>query len=49
MPSENIVNRFIARVESGSTIEAIEELAYQHWQDEKIASEQFFYDPAQLR
>jgi hypothetical protein len=26
----------------------IEELAYQRWQGERIAEEQFFYDPAQL-
>ena len=25
----------------------MEELAYQRWEDEKIAEEQFFYDPAQ--
>ena len=27
----------------------MEELAYQRWDGEKIAEEQFFYDPAQLR
>lgn len=32
----------------GSTTR-MEELAYQRWVDEKIAEEQFFYDPAQLR
>ncbi|MBC8098150.1 MAG: nuclear transport factor 2 family protein [Armatimonadetes bacterium] len=26
----------------------IEELAYQRWEGERIAQEQFFYDPAQL-
>lgn len=26
----------------------IEELAYQRWQGEQIAQEQFFYDPAQM-
>ena len=26
----------------------IEELAYQRWEDERIAEEVFFYDPAQL-
>jgi SnoaL-like domain len=26
----------------------MEELAYQRWQGERIAEEQFFYDPAQL-
>jgi SnoaL-like domain len=27
----------------------IEELAYQHWIGEKIAQEQFFYDPAETK
>lgn len=27
----------------------MEELAYQRWQGEQIAEEQFFYDPSQLR
>jgi SnoaL-like domain len=27
----------------------IEELAYQHWKGERIAKEQFFYDPAQMK
>jgi hypothetical protein len=27
----------------------MEELAYQRWVGERIAEEQFFYDPAQLR
>ena len=27
----------------------IEELAYQRWEGERIAQEQFFYDPAQFR
>ena len=27
----------------------MEELAYQRWEGEKIAEEQFFYDPAQLK
>jgi len=31
------------------TITQMEELAYQRWQGERIAEEQFFYDPAQLR
>lgn len=26
----------------------LEELAYQRWEDERIAEEQFFYDPSQL-
>ncbi|MFN8440547.1 MAG: nuclear transport factor 2 family protein [Caldilineaceae bacterium] len=32
----------------GSTTH-MEELAYQRWEGEKIAQEQFFYDPAQLK
>lgn len=27
----------------------LEELAYQHWEDEQIVREQFFYDPAQFK
>lgn len=29
------------------TVTEMEELAYQRWQHERIADEQFFYDPAQ--
>ena len=29
------------------TLTRMEELAYQHWKGERIAEEQFFYDPAQ--
>jgi hypothetical protein len=29
------------------TVTEMEELAYQRWQGERIAQEQFFYDPAQ--
>jgi hypothetical protein len=31
------------------TVTEMEELAYQRWQGELIAEEQFFYDPAQLK
>jgi len=31
------------------TTTAMEELAYQRWEGERIAEEMFFYDPAQLR
>jgi SnoaL-like domain len=31
------------------TITELEELAWQRWQGELIAEEQFFYDPAQLK
>lgn len=43
------VVRWVFRFEwlDGSTTQ-MEELAYQRWQGEKIAEEQFFYDPAQM-
>lgn len=43
-----VVIRWIFRFEwlDGSVTE-MEELAYQRWQGEQIAEEQFFYDPAQ--
>lgn len=44
----NAVVRWIFRFEwlDGSVTE-MEELAWQRWEGEKIAEEQFFYDPAQ--
>ena len=44
-----VVIRWIFRFKwlDGSVTE-MEELAYQRWDDERIAEEQFFYDPAQL-
>lgn len=30
------------------SVRRIEELAYQRWEDERIAQEQFFYDPKQF-
>jgi hypothetical protein len=30
------------------TLTRIEELAYQRWEGERVAEEEFFYDPAQL-
>ncbi len=30
------------------TVTEIEEIAYQRWEDDKIAQEQFFYDPQQF-
>ncbi len=33
---------------SGSICPALEELACQRWEGERIAEEVFFYDPAQL-
>jgi ketosteroid isomerase-like protein len=31
------------------TVTRMEEIAYQRWEDERIAEERFFYDPAQRR
>ena len=44
-----VVVRWIFEFEwlDGSTTR-MEELAYQRWEGERIAQEQFFYDPAQL-
>ena len=56
MPSPETLERFIARVEQNAHLEAVEafgtvtrleELAWQRWEGERIAQEQFFYDPAQ--
>ena len=48
MGSEPVV-RWIFRFEwSDGTMTEMEELAYQRWDGERIAEEQFFYDPAQL-
>jgi hypothetical protein len=46
---DTAVVRWIFRFEwlDGSTTR-MEELAYQRWEGERIAEEQFFYDPAQL-
>jgi SnoaL-like domain len=45
---DRVVIRWIFRFEwlDGSTME-MEELAYQRWEAERIAQEQFFYDPSQ--
>jgi SnoaL-like protein len=45
-----VVIRWIFRFRwlDGTSTE-MEELAYQRWQGEQIAEEQFFYDPSQLR
>jgi hypothetical protein len=43
-----VVIRWIFRFEwLDGTVTRIEELAYQRWEGERIAQEQFFYDPAQ--
>jgi hypothetical protein len=40
--------RWVFRFESqDGTVTEMVELAYQRWQGEQIAQEQFFYDPAQ--
>lgn len=44
----NAVVRWIFRFEwLDGTVTEMEELAYQRWEGERIAEEQFFYDPAQ--
>ena len=56
MPTTETLERFIARVEQNAhgefewtdgSVTRMEELAYQRWEGECIAEEQFFYDPAQ--
>ena len=43
-----VVVRWIFRFEwLDGTITRMEELAYQRWEGERIAEEQFFYDPSQ--
>jgi hypothetical protein len=46
---DRVVIRWIFRFQwkDGSVTE-MEEIAYQRWEGEQIAEEQFFYDPAQL-
>lgn len=44
-----VVIRWIFRFEwLDGTVTHMEEFAYQRWEGERIAEEQFFYDPAQL-
>jgi hypothetical protein len=44
-----VVIRWIFRFHwLNGTVTEMEELAYQRWEEERIAEEQFFYDPAQL-
>jgi len=46
---DRVVVRWIFRFEGhDGRVREIEELAYQRWQDDRIAQEQFFYDPAQF-
>jgi len=45
-----VVIRWIFRFHwQDGTMTQMEELAYQRWDGEQIAEEQFFYDPAQLQ
>jgi len=47
---DHVVIRWIFAFEwlDGSSTR-LEELAWQRWQGDRIAAEQFFYDPAQLK
>ena len=45
---DHVVIRWMFRFEwQDGTVTLMEELAYQRWERERIAQEQFFYDPAQ--
>jgi hypothetical protein len=45
---DRVVIRWIFRfVWPDETVTRMAELAYQRWEDERIAEETFFYDPAQ--
>ena len=45
---DKVVVRWIFRfVWADGSVTRMEELAYQRWEGERIAEEQFFYDPAQ--
>lgn len=45
---DNVVIRWNFRFEwLDGTVTEMEELAYQRWEGERMAEEQFFYDPAQ--
>jgi hypothetical protein len=45
---DNVVIRWIFEFEwLDGTVTRMEELAYQRWEGERLAEEQFFYDPAQ--
>ncbi len=45
---DHVVIRWVFRFEwPDGTITQMEELAYQRWEGERVAEEQFFYDPAQ--
>jgi hypothetical protein len=45
---DRVVIRWVFHFEwHDDTVTHVEELAYQRWEGERIAEEQFFYDPAQ--
>lgn len=45
---DKVVIRWVFRFEwFDGTVTQMEELAYQRWEGQRIAEEQFFYDPAQ--
>jgi ketosteroid isomerase-like protein len=45
---DRVVIRWVFRFEwQDGSVTRMEELAYQRWEGERIAEEQFFYDPAQ--
>jgi hypothetical protein len=45
---DKVVIRWIFHFEwEDGTFTHMDELAYQHWEGDRIANEQFFYDPAQ--
>jgi hypothetical protein len=47
---DHVVIRWVFRFEwLEGTVTQMEELAYQRWDGEHIADEQFFYDPAQMK
>ena len=46
---DRVVVRWIFRFEGNDArVRELEELAYQRWEGDRIAQEQFFYDPAQF-
>ncbi|MGE5047324.1 MAG: hypothetical protein ACM3PC_02050 [Deltaproteobacteria bacterium] len=53
MPSRSVVEDFIATIERGQFLEALDRFyaedmtAYQVWRGDRIVSERYFYDPAQ--
>ena len=47
---DHVVIRWVFRFEySDGTAIRMDELAYQHWEGDRIAEEKFFYDPRQLQ